>query len=95
MSSTHENVKIECPFCQEKRDKPFNRWDNFKHHIKMHASRRNQGRVEFHPDAVAYYNHIMQNSRPRTRRRAVSEGRRASISRPRRGPSFVRRHRTM
>ena len=42
----------------------FNRWDNFKCHIKMHASRRDKGRVKFHPEAQNYYSriHLLSNS---------------------------------
>lgn len=88
-------MEFKCQFCQEKTDKPFNRFDNFKHHVKMHASRRNQGRVEFHPDAVDFYNRMEQNTRPRTRRSGVSGSRRGGAQRPKRGPPFVGRHDTM
>ena len=88
-------MEFKCPFCQEKKDKPFNRWDNFKHHVRMHSLRRNQGRVEFHPDAVAYFEQMERNTRPRTRRGGMSASRRAGPRRSKRGPPFVGRHNTM
>jgi len=62
---THQGVRIECPFCKEKSEKPFNRHDNFKHHIGIHAQPRNHGRVEYVPEAAAYYRKLVAATKPR------------------------------
>lgn len=83
-------MEIRCPFCKEKQDKPFNRWDNYKHHIKMHATERNHGRVEFVPAAVEYYQTLVAGTKPRTQRKGHSK--RAGAHRPRRAAEA---HRTI
>jgi hypothetical protein len=56
-----------CEFCEEKREKPFNRFDNYKAHVKAHAdaSRNGHGRVLFVPDAVPRYKELLDNTKQR------------------------------
>lgn len=71
-------MQIKCPFCEEKQLKPFNRQDNFKHHIKMHSENRGHGRVAFVPEAVDFYARLVQGTKPRTQRRGGGAARRGA-----------------
>jgi len=56
-----------CEFCEEKREKPFNRFDNYKAHVKVHAdpSRDGHGRVQYVPAAVPRFKELLENTKQR------------------------------